>query len=273
MAIAPAAAGDPVPLQRVAGRVRIDAAGADGRTRVVGLAERGGYRARVTSREPCHVHVVNPTGGLAGGDVLELDVTAGPEAVLLVTTPAPERVYRSPGPETRVRQRLRVGTGGRLEFLPQPTTFYDGVRYRRTLDLEIAPGGAALVADVLAFGRAARGERLEDVAIHDAWRVRRGARLAFAEAFRLVGSGSDALARPALGDGARASALCLYVADDAAAYLDAARSLLDGRGGCGASLVDDVLAVRWLAADPVALVTDLRAFLTALRGVPLPRDF
>jgi urease accessory protein len=36
----------------------------------------------------CHVYLLHPPGGLAGGDELELDAEVGPNASALLTTPA-----------------------------------------------------------------------------------------------------------------------------------------------------------------------------------------
>src|SRR5262249_33300677 len=42
--------------------------------------------------------LLNPTGGVLGGDVLETDVTLGPGARVVLGTPSATRVYRTAGP-------------------------------------------------------------------------------------------------------------------------------------------------------------------------------
>lgn len=267
----PAIAAPGASPRRIDGGVSVHAVSVAGRTRLVTLEERGGYRARITSASPCHVHVVNPAGCLAGGDTFALDVRAAPGSSLTLTTPAPERVHRSAGADTRVTHRVRVATGARVDLVPQPTMIYDGARYRRTLDLHVDDGGTLLAADGLLFGRAAHGEVLRDVALRDRWRVHVGGRLRFVDSLRLVGDAAALLADPALGGGARASALLVYVAPDATSRLYDARRLLGDANDAATSFVDGVLVVRWLSEDPAALALGVRRFLTEFRDTPLPR--
>src|SRR3989338_5509843 len=68
-------------------------------------------------REVCHAIVVHPPGGIAGGDELSLDVKAGENASVLLTTPGAAKWYRSAGPWAR--QGATFNVGGTLEWLPQ----------------------------------------------------------------------------------------------------------------------------------------------------------
>ena len=66
------------------------------------------------------------------------------------------------------------------------------------------------------FGRAAMGEAVEQGALTDRWRVRRGGRLVFAETVRLDGAIAQKLAEPAVAGGGVAVATVLVApADDA----------------------------------------------------------
>jgi len=74
--------------------------------------------------EPCHVYVIHPPGGVAGGDELTLEVEARPGAHALLTTPAAGKFYRrAPAGGARVQQTLRAD-GAVLEWLPQENIFY-----------------------------------------------------------------------------------------------------------------------------------------------------
>ena len=70
----------------------------------------------------CHHVLVHPPGGVAGGDVLELqaDLAAGTHAV--ITTPGATRFYRSGGRLALQRSRLRLAPGAPAEWLPLAKT-------------------------------------------------------------------------------------------------------------------------------------------------------
>ena len=245
-----------------------------GCSRVRALSEVGGYRARATrATDSCEVFLVNPSGGLAGGDSLTLDVSVEPDADLRLTTPTAERVYRSAGEVTRVDCQLRIGARARLDWLPQQTLLFDGARFRRRVEADVAPDGRLALLESYALGRPAHGERLTCVDVLDHWRIRRDGRLVFAEALRLEGPASELFARPALGDGAQAAGTLVYLASDAEAQLGRARRLLAGSGTAGASVCDGMLVVRWLAPDPLQLCTRLAAFLPEFLARPLPRGW
>jgi len=103
--------------------------------------------------------LLNPTGGILGGDVLETRVLVGPASHVCLTTPAATRVYRSTGSPAVHRFEARVGEGARLEYLPDHLIPSPGARLRQTTEVTLAAGGALLLVDAGAVGRAARGER------------------------------------------------------------------------------------------------------------------
>jgi urease accessory protein len=236
------------------------------------LTERGGFRARVTREGAmCEAYLVNPSGGLVGGDTIDYSIQVGAGAHLAVSTAAAERVYRADGRLTRLNCRLTVADGATLEWLPQQTLLYDGCHYRRRLHLHAEPRARITILEPLALGRAACGERLQAVDIRDDWRVYRGGELVFAEALRLVGAVSALFERAAVGAGARATATLVHLAPSAEAELEHVRSCLDSSVLCAASAVDGTIVARWLAKDAMSLTSALRSFLCRLRGGAAPR--
>jgi len=259
---------------RIAGGINLVAARTGRGSGVERLSERGGYRARVVHEgDRCDAVLLNPAGGLVGGDQIALDLTVNDGAQLTVTTAAAERVYRSDGPDAEVRCRLTAATGTVLEWLPQQTVFYDGCRYRRQFEVEAALDARVMVLEMLALGRHASGEVLGDVMIKDHWRIRRGGRLVLAEALRLAGPVTAMCDHPAVGAGARASATLAYVTPVADTDVERVRACLGDATLCGASAVDGVVIARWLATEPMELVAALQAFLVRFRGCPAPRGW
>jgi urease accessory protein len=192
--------------------------------------------------EPAQGAFVNVAGGLAGGDRIELSLGLEEGARFTATTPAAEKVYRSLGPATEVASRIEVADGAACEWLPQETILFDGARLRRRLHIHLSEGARLLAAEMLVLGRAAHGERFARGALLDAWRVRRGGRLVWADSLRLDDPAAAGAGRFLL-DGANAVATLLLAAPDAAAHRDRAREMSGG----GASLVaPGLLLVRWM---------------------------
>jgi urease accessory protein len=148
--------------------------------------------------------LVNVGGGLAGGDSLEVSVRLEAGTGASVTTPAAEKVYRSTGDTTRLSTELEVGAGATLEWLPQETILFDGARLERRMQVRLAPGARLLAAEMLVYGRVARGERLGNGALFDSWRLWRDGRLHWADATELSGDLAAPLRSPfGLTDAAR----------------------------------------------------------------------
>jgi urease accessory protein len=217
--------------------------------------------------DPPLAALVNTAGGLAGGDAVAvmLALEAGCDAIL--STPAAEKVYRSLGPPTRVTARIEVGAGATLEWLPQETILFDGARLDRAIDIALAPDARLLLAEMLVFGRQARGETMRQGSVLDRWRLRRGGTLAWADGLAL---GKDLAARRedrfGFGGAEAMATLLLAVPTPVEPLRDALREagmaatlprpgLLLGRWLGGAVAVRDALgaAIRLLRAQAFGL--------------------
>ncbi len=119
------------------------------------------------------VSILNPTGGLVGGDRLAIDVNVGAEAHACLTTPSATRVYRALGPAAEQHVRLTIGPGATLEWMPDHTIPHAGSALRQRIDVELADAARLILVDAFAAGRVARDEawrfaRLEStISIHD----------------------------------------------------------------------------------------------------------
>ncbi|HEY9100456.1 urease accessory protein UreD [Chitinimonas sp.] len=121
----------------------------------------------------CHAIVLHPPGGIAGGDMLQQDITVGSGAHALLTTPGAAKWYGSIGPEASQVIQLRVATGGTLEWLPQETIVYDGARARSQLQIELAEGARLACWDLICLGRPAAGERFKRGSWRQTLRIQR----------------------------------------------------------------------------------------------------
>jgi len=106
----------------------------------------------------CHLYVLHPPGGVVGGDELSVEVEARAGARVLVTTPAATKLYRCPGASSVVSNRLSVGSGAVLEWLPAETIAFGGTRARLTTTIALEPGARFLGWEITCLGRPAAGD-------------------------------------------------------------------------------------------------------------------
>ncbi len=240
----------------------------------VAFARRGAatYVARLYHRAPCRVEfphaatgephlamLLNTAGGLTGGDRVAVAVTAEAASSATITTAAAEKIYRSLGPECGVDVELVAGEGAWLEWLPQETILFAQSRLRRQVTARVAATGRLLAAEMLVFGRVARGERWTGGALRERWRIERAGDLAWYDAMRVD---EAAIGHHAGFAGAEAFATVLYVGADAARHLALARAAADAAScRAGATLVNGILLARLVGA-----ATDTRAALAHYVG-------
>jgi urease accessory protein len=262
-------------LPRTEGAIRLGFVRADSRTAIAGLRQSGSARVRFpkpTAGDALEAVLLNTAGGLTGGDRIDLEVTLAPRCSATVTSAAAEKVYRALDGEAQIRVHIEVDDGASLAWLPQPTILFDRARLDRRTDVAVAGSATFLAIETLVFGRTAMGEDVTRGACRDAWRVRRDGRLVFAETFLVDGAVASVLDRGATLDGARAAALLLWAAPDAATRLDEVRALLqDAPCAAAASSWNGLLAVRAAAREGRDLQTTLGPVITRLSGRPLPR--
>jgi urease accessory protein len=216
--------------------------------------------------------LLNTAGGLAVGDSLLWEASAGRDAVLRVTTQAAERVYRSNSGDALVETCLRADAGATLEWLPQETILFDGGRLSRTLSIDLAEDAELLAAEAIVLGRRAHGELVGCGSLRDHWRVRRDGRLIYADSIRMNGGIAALLDRAGTFGGAQAFATLLLAGPNRMKIVELRAILPTGDGlEAGASALPHVTIVRMIAKHGDLLRPALARLLLALRGAALPR--
>ncbi len=270
----------PTWLPRAEGIVRLAYKVRDGATVLDGLHQAGFGRARFpnplegdAARTQAQAILLNMAGGLTGGDSFSTDVVLDAGADATITTAAAEKIYRSrAGEPATIDVTARLGAGARLLWLPQPAILFDRSVMARSSTFDLAANSTLLAGECVIFGRAAMGEDVVSGGVTDRWQIRRGGRLIYADVLRLSGAVAQSLDRPATFAGARATAMLLYVARDAASRLEQVRALISGaQSTIGASQWGEILLLRGLAKDGRTLQTELRPVIEALSGRALPR--
>ncbi|KYK45686.1 urease accessory protein ureD [Bradyrhizobium liaoningense] len=257
---------------RARGAVRFDVHARDGVTRRGALHESGSLRVRFPSPEDEGLSgvFVNTAGGVAGGDRFDIEISAADSSRLTLTTAAAEKVYRAPGSAAQLNIALKAGAGARLAWLPQETILFDRARVQRRFDIALDESASLLLCEIVVFGRAAMGERMEQGEFIDRWRMRRGGRLVLAETVRLGGDIGAKLARSAVAKGGAAIGTALIVPGDEALVERIREASESFSGEVGISAWNGFAMARFCAQDAARLRADMMAVL-ARTGAALPR--
>ena len=212
------------------------------------------------------VCMLNPTGGLVGGDRLVIDVGVGAGAHACLTTPSATKVYRTVAGPAEQTVRLTLAPGARLEWVPDHTIPFAGSAFQQRVEAEAPEGAALVLIDAFAAGRVARGEAWRFALLDSALSVRDAGgwllhdRLVLREGAPGPGLGL-AEDRPYV-------ATVVVIADGGIAALTEDVAALDGGDDVdvGAALLPRRGAlVRCLAADAPALVRTVDAVWAAAR--------
>jgi urease accessory protein len=264
---------DTFAANRAVGRLDLAVKRHAGFTRRAHVFEDGPLRVRVPGApgREAEAVIVNTAGGIAGGDRLDIAITAGAGAALVVTSAAAEKVYRALGPAAEIGVRLNVEAGASLAWIPQETILFDRARLARSIDVTLATDARLLLAEAVVFGRTEMGEAVRAGAFTDRWRVGRDGRLIYAESIALEGAIAERLAAPAVAGGRVAAATVLVVPGDDATVAAVRASGQDCMAEIGVSAWNGIALARLCAPDGAALRHDLALVLRTLRGAPLPR--
>ena len=118
--------------------------------------------------------LVNPSGGLVGGDHLSIDLSIGRQAHALISTPSANRVYRSLSEDAIQEVTIRVAEKGILEWMPEHTIPFAGSRFRQSIDVRLGAGATLVLWDAIASGRIAHGERWKFATLENQIRITAG---------------------------------------------------------------------------------------------------
>ncbi len=255
-------------LPRARGTLRAEFAFSRGATRVARLHQAGSAKAMLPPAPGCEMVMLNTSGGLTGGDRMEISVNLALGTRLTATTQTAERAYRSTTGRARVTARFDVAEGAHLDLLPQETILFDRSALLREQEVALAGDASCLWVETLILGRAAMGEVVRTLDLTDRRRITRNGHPVFIENLRLDDA---ALAgdSPATLAGCRAFATLVLVATDAADRLARAREALGPDGA--ASAFDGKLVARMMARDGWPLRQALMRLIRAIRPGPLPR--
>jgi len=168
-------------------------AGAEGRTVLQHVSHEGPLRVQRAfyprNTKACHVYWLHPPGGLVNGDRIDIDVTAGDDSNVLLTTPSAGRIYRSLGQGLKQRQQvqLTLAACATLDWLPQETLVFDGADTELGLRIDCSVGSRFVAWDIVCLGRPAAQERFTRGRLRQCIEVWRDARCIYNERWHIEG--------------------------------------------------------------------------------------
>lgn len=106
------------------------------------------------------MHLHNISGGVLGGDQLELIVNVQANAYAQLTSTSATRLYRNrPGmPPSKQTTTIHIEENGLLEYLPDPLIPFAGARYHQQTQITLGNGAGLFWWETVAPGRTARDE-------------------------------------------------------------------------------------------------------------------
>ena len=118
------------------------------------------------------VSILNPTGGLVGGDRLSIDVHAAAGAHAVLTTPSATRVYRAAAEGATQIVRLTLDRQAVVEWVPDHTIPFAGSAFHQAIAVDMDETAGLILVDAFSAGRIARGEAWRFAVLESAVSVR-----------------------------------------------------------------------------------------------------
>jgi urease accessory protein len=216
--------------------------------------------------------MINTSGGLTGGDRLDVTATAGPQSRLVLSTQAAERGYRSQSGVARVDTKLTVAEEAVLHWLPQELIVFDAASVERRLRVDVAKNSELVLVEPIMFGRKAMNEEVSRGHVKDAISIFRNGKPLFLDRIEFSGAIATELERSSVASGRSAVATAIHVGPRAEGLLHVVRDALPDIGGA-TLLQPDVLAIRLIADDAFLLRKWLCPVLEILTQSSLPKTW
>jgi urease accessory protein len=108
--------------------------------------------------ERAYVYLLTPTGGMLGGDRLDIHIVLEAGAQVCLTTASATKVHPSTDLPAEQSLVIDLGPGSSLEYLPEPTILFREARWRQRTVVRRAADSRLLFTEGWSVGRVARQE-------------------------------------------------------------------------------------------------------------------
>jgi urease accessory protein len=203
--------------------------------------------------------LLNPGGGVLGGDHLRTEIELGSGAHVTVATPSATKVYKCPDRAAVLETTIALGEGAVLEYVPHHLIPHPGAALEQKLHVDLGRDSRLIAYDALALGRVARGERWAFRSLSSEVRVTSDGRPLYWDRLRLTSASAPGLAGLGGAEGCAYLGTLLLCSPGSVRWDGARGALLDllvsqGEVEGGASLLArDGCVVRFLAPSAHAL--------------------
>lgn len=107
------------------------------------------------------VYLLNPSGGILQGDVLETDITLESNARAFVTTPSANKFYKMDEGHATLRNRITISDGGVLEYMPEYNIPFAQSSVIQETTFNLTTGATLMAFEMIVPGRMEKGEFFE----------------------------------------------------------------------------------------------------------------
>lgn len=104
------------------------------------------------------VYLLNPSGGILQGDVLETDIVIEPGAKAFVTTPSANKFYKMDEGHAILRNRISIADSGVLEYMPEYNIPFSQSSVMQETAFDLNSGATLMAFDMIVPGRMEKGE-------------------------------------------------------------------------------------------------------------------
>lgn len=226
-------------------------------------------------RAVCHVILLHPPGGVAGGDSLAVEVSAGTGSHALLTTPGAGKWYRGAGRSASQSLNFLVAADAVLEWLPQESILFDGAEAHWQTRIELEAGACYMGWEIVCFGRTASGEKFGSGSLRQKTEIFSQGKCLWGE-YAVVEGGDEFLAsRSGLAGRTVAGTFLLagYAPSDGLLHeLRAVEPAHDPLALSGITRVGGVLAIRYLGNSSEMAKKYFAAVWSVLRPAVTGRD-
>lgn len=111
-----------------------------------------------------YIYLLSPGGGVVGGDRYAITVTLAPGSRACMTTASATKLYASPDNMARQRFEVILQSETVFEYLPEQIIPFARSAFHQDMSVRLGNGAVAVLAEIVAPGRLARGEAF---AYHD----------------------------------------------------------------------------------------------------------